>query len=44
MTVVVVGVTEDFEAFVEVLEVLLPQFFKGAEQYLRFRYTDGLID
>ena len=32
---VVVGVTEDLESFVGVLEQLLPQFFGGGVQYLR---------
>jgi len=30
----VVGVTEDFESFVEVLEFLLPEFFQGSMAYL----------
>ncbi|XP_023345285.1 heparin sulfate O-sulfotransferase-like isoform X2 [Eurytemora carolleeae] len=31
----VVGVTEDLESFVTVLELLLPQYFAGGVQYLR---------
>eukprot|EP00088_Acartia_fossae_P016266 TRINITY_DN19101_c0_g1_i1.p1 TRINITY_DN19101_c0_g1~~TRINITY_DN19101_c0_g1_i1.p1 ORF type:complete len:150 (-),score=30.59 TRINITY_DN19101_c0_g1_i1:16-429(-) len=31
----VVGVTAEFEDFVEVLEFLLPEYFNGATEYLR---------
>ena len=31
----VVGVTAEFESFVEVLETLVPDFFRGAQDYLR---------
>ncbi len=34
-TVLVVGVTEDLESFVEVAERLLPRFFQGATAYIR---------